>query len=92
MGIQLKTMRERIARCYDGIAWKEKCEKMPPSQVFAIYHKFIRDGKLDDKGRPTRFQQPNKNLQDSKCEPKAEEWAFEPTPNGPQMSIFDFMK
>lgn len=60
MGKSITQMREAISRCYDGDRWKERCKKMAPTQVWAIYHRFIKDGILDKQGRPVRFQEPTK--------------------------------
>lgn len=46
-------MRQRVADAYDGLSWKEKVERMPDYQVVAIYYKFLKDGKFDEK-KPRR--------------------------------------
>lgn len=105
MGKSIEQMREAISRCYDSLSWKDKCSRMPTAQVFAVYHRFIKAGKLDKDGRPTRFQQLNKEVM-KKADSMVggfhtkhydnkiifDEWLSEQTPNGTQMTIFDFIK
>lgn len=46
MGLSVEMMRARIATCYPGIRWKNRCKAMNVNQVIAIYHKFLNDGKF----------------------------------------------
>lgn len=91
MGKSIQQMREAISRCYDGDSWKERCKKMAPTQVWAVYHRFIKDGKLDKQGRPTRFQKIKQELRGlSARQVFIDEWlAKEQTPTGKQMDFFD---
>lgn len=43
----IEYMRAKIAQCYDGIAWKDKCRRMRDNQVYAVYMNFQRTGKFD---------------------------------------------
>ena len=84
-------MREAISRCYDSDSWKKRCKKMPAKQVWAVYHRFIKDGKLDKNGRPTRFQKIKQELRGLRMsEVFVDEWiGREQTPTGKQMDFFD---
>ena len=84
-------MREAISRCYDSDSWKKRCKKMPAKQVWAVYHRFIKDGKLDKNGRPTRFQKVKQELRGLRASCAIiDEWvAREQTPIGKQMDFFD---
>jgi hypothetical protein len=92
MGKSIQQMREAISRCYDGDGWKDKClHKMPTAQVWAVYHRFIKDGKLDKQGRPIKFQKIKQELRglNTSCV-IIDEWAArELTPTGKQMDFFD---
>lgn len=46
----VNNMREAISSVY-GPAWKYRVDKMADNQVIAIYHKFLKDGKLDKQKR-----------------------------------------
>ena len=40
-------MRHAISRVYPSENWRHKVDKMSDGQVFAIYQKFLAEGKLD---------------------------------------------
>lgn len=85
-------MREAISRCYDSVSWKERCKKMPAKQVWAIYQRFIKEGKLDKFGRPTRFQKIKQELRGLNTSYVIiDEWATREgqTHTGKQMDFFD---
>ena len=84
-------MREAISRCYDSDSWKKRCKKMPAKQVWAIYQRFIKEGKLDKFGRPTRFQKVKQELRGlNSSQVFVDEWlSREQTPTGKQMDFFD---
>lgn len=91
MAKTIQQMREAISRCYDSDNWKKRCKKMPAKQVWAIYQRFIKEGKLDKFGRPTRFQKIKQELRGlNSSQVFVDEWlARKQTPTGKQMDFFD---
>ena len=92
MAKSIQQMREAISRCYDGDGWKDKClHRMPTAQVWAVYHRFIKDGKLDKQGRPMKFQKIKQELRGlNASQVFIDEWlARKQTPTGKQMDFFD---
>lgn len=47
--LSIESKRQLISQVYDGMKWKQRCAKMPPNQVYAVYASFVRQGKFDTK-------------------------------------------
>ncbi len=57
MGMRLETMRGKIAECYPGKAWQNRVANMSPSQVFAIFKKFEKDGRFKRLKQKPKYKQ-----------------------------------
>jgi hypothetical protein len=47
--LSIEQMRKDISNVYSGEMWKKKVARMPEDQVFAIYNRFLNQGKFRKK-------------------------------------------
>ena len=76
-------MRRAIADVYPGDEWKDKVAKMWEGQVVAVYHRFLKEGILDngpDKPKPRGIDRMTEIKDDTFPE------------TGVQLSIFDLLE
>lgn len=45
--MEISEMRKKIARVYPGEKWQNKVKNMDKKQVFAVYMRFLNDGKFE---------------------------------------------
>lgn len=53
-------MREQISKVYPSPKWKDKVKHMSDNQVIAIYYKFAKSGKLDEKPKKNTYKKEQK--------------------------------
>lgn len=52
--MDLERMRSEISKLYPGVAWKDRCAKMEPRQVIAIFLTSKRRGAFDKRTKEAR--------------------------------------
>lgn len=52
--MNIEEMRKEISRVYDGIAWKNRVNRMSDNQVCAVYHRMSTTGKLEEASKNKR--------------------------------------
>ena len=57
MSISKSMQRTAIAGCYDSVSWKRKVREMPDYQVYAIYKKFMEEGRFEKKKEYARKEE-----------------------------------
>lgn len=45
----IEQMRHEVAKAYNGKKWVDKVEAMSESQVYAVYHSLVSEGKIKEK-------------------------------------------
>lgn len=47
--LSIRQKRHEVAKAYNGKKWAEKVEAMSESQVYAVYHSLVSEGKIKEK-------------------------------------------
>lgn len=47
--LSIAQKRHEVAKAYNGKKWAEKVEAMSDSQVYAVYHSLVSEGKIKEK-------------------------------------------
>lgn len=45
----IEQMRSEVSKAYNGKKWTEKVEAMSESQVYAVYHNLVQEGKIKER-------------------------------------------
>ena len=71
-------MRIRLTKAYPGPKWKDKVRDMSDNQVIAVYYKFEKSGKLNEKQKKhsVKKEQINKKVSRHELELMEEEGCF----------------
>lgn len=55
--MEISEMRKKISRVYPGEKWQNRVKNMDKKQVFAVYMRFLNDGKFEKPKKEVKKQE-----------------------------------
>lgn len=78
--MSINQMRAAIVEVYTSNKWRRKVEKMHDDQIIAVYYKFLRNGKFEQ--RKPKIHNKNEMREPHKEVPSFDSW------HGEQLTLF----